>query len=80
LYRPTPNEVRKSCKPEERIQNGSKSQFEFEMEESMYVDFIPENKFVQVSITSRSKLRIEHGISHWKGLEQWKINDHPEIR
>jgi hypothetical protein len=42
LYRPTPNEVKKACKPEERIQHGSKSQFDSEMEESMYRDCITE--------------------------------------
>jgi hypothetical protein len=30
LYRPTPKEVKKACKPEERIQQGSKSQFGYE--------------------------------------------------
>jgi hypothetical protein len=70
LYRPTPKEVRKTCKPEEGIQHGSKSQFDFELEESMYRIASLRRKIVQVSITSNSKLRIEHGNMHWKGLER----------
>jgi hypothetical protein len=70
LYRPTPNKVRKACKPKERIWHGSKSQFDYEMEESLYRDCIPEKTYVQVSITSCSKLRIERGRRNWKGIEQ----------
>jgi hypothetical protein len=70
LYRPTPNEVKKAYKPEERIQHGSKGQFDSEMEESMFRDCITEKTNCSISITSCSKLRIEHGSRHWKGLEQ----------
>jgi hypothetical protein len=70
LYRPTPKEVRKACKPEEGIQHGSKSQFDSELEESMYRIASLKRQIVQVSITSCSKLRIEHGNRHWKGIEQ----------
>jgi len=33
----------------------------------------------QISINLFSKLRIEHGSKHWKGLEQYKIIVHLEI-
>jgi hypothetical protein len=70
LYTPTPKEEKKACKPEERIQHGSKSQFDSEMKESMYKDCILEKTFVEVSITSCSKIRIEHGSRNWKTPEQ----------
>jgi hypothetical protein len=60
LYRPTPNEVKKAYKPEERSQHGSNSQFNSEMEESMYKDFIPENK--NCSNFHNSELSMEAGI------------------
>jgi hypothetical protein len=69
FYIPTTKEVRKAYKPEERIQHRSKSQFNYNMEESMYKDCIPRKTFVQVSITFFLKLRIEHGSRHWKGIE-----------
>jgi hypothetical protein len=69
LYIPTPKEIRKAYKPEEGIQHGYKSQFDSKLEESMYRIASLKRQIVQVSITSCSKLIIEHGNRNLKGIK-----------
>jgi hypothetical protein len=49
LYRPTPKEIKKECKPEERIEHGSKRQIGSEKEEELCKDYLRGSTIVQIS-------------------------------